>query len=183
MHDDRYRPRYRGRVVEDDASIRAFLDRQPWGTLTTVEDDEPVPTPLCFTYDPADHAILTHVSPAGRTASIAARGARGAFSTATMGRLVRAWKAQSFDTEYESVVAHGPVDRVEDPTERRAALDAIMAKYAPDLTPGADYRAITEGEVDRTAVVRLRVEAWSMKRNRAGPDEPTADFDPGWRTR
>jgi nitroimidazol reductase NimA-like FMN-containing flavoprotein (pyridoxamine 5'-phosphate oxidase superfamily) len=178
---DRHRPRYHQRAVTDDAEIREFLYRHPWGVLTTVDEGEPVPTPLLYVYDSDAHAIDAHVSPAGRTAAIAEAGSAGAFTVATMGDVIHAWEAWEFDAEYESVVAHGDVELVSDHDAKQMSLARLMAKYAPAQTPGEDYRAITDEEIRRTAVIRLSIEGWSAKRNRADPGDETTAFDPDWR--
>jgi len=178
---DRHRPRYRQRAVTDDAEIRQFLHRHPWGVLTTVDAGEPVPTPLLYVYDSEAHAIDAHVSPAGRSAAIAETGSAGAFTVASMGEIIHAWEAWEFDTEYESVIAHGGVELLEDADAKQDALARLMAKYAPEMTAGADYRAITDEEIRGTAVIRLSIEDWSAKRNRADPGDETTVFDPDWR--
>ena len=178
----RRRPRYSSRAISDDESIRRILERQPWGVLAVIDGDEPLATPLLYVYDPDAHAIDVHVSPAGRTATVASDGSRGAFTAATMGAIIPAWEAGEFDTEYESVVAYGPVRVVEEGDVEREVLARLMAKYAPDSTPAEDYRAITDGEVGRTAVIRLDIEDWSGKRNVADPDDETTAFDRDWRT-
>ena len=179
---DRHRPRYRSREVTDDESIRRFLERRPWGVLVTVDGDEPVPTPLHYVYDPDAHAVDVHVSPDGRTARVADEGSNAAFTVAAMGDIITAWEAGKFDTEYESVVAHGRVRMLEDPSAKRTALAGLMAKFAPRSSPGDDYRAITDEEVGRTAVVRLTIDDWSGKRNDADPADETEPFDPDWRS-
>ncbi|UWG48868.1 Nitroimidazol reductase NimA or a related FMN-containing flavoprotein, pyridoxamine 5'-phosphate oxidase superfamily [Halanaeroarchaeum sp. HSR-CO] len=179
---DRHRPRYLSRAVTDDESIRRFLERHAWGVLVTVDRDEPVPTPLLYVYEPDPHAIAVHVSPAGRTAAVASDGSPGAFTVATMGEIIHAREAAAFDTEYESVVAHGVVELLEADDAKRSALARLMAKYAPRSAPGEDYRSITDEEIDRTAVVRLSIEDWSGKRNEAALADETAPFDPEWRS-
>lgn len=183
MHDpDGHRPRYRAREVSDDDAIARFLHTQPWGILTLVDDGEPVPTPLLYVYDRDPHAIDVHLSPAGRTAALAETDPRGTFTVATMGRIIHAWEAKEFDTEYESVVALGTVRHRTEQAARRDALAAIMAKFAPRATPGEDYRAITDAEVDQTTVLRLSIDSWSAKRNEAATDDVTSEFDPEWRS-
>lgn len=179
---DRRRPRYASRAVTDDEVIRRFLERQAWGVLVTVDGDEPVPTPLHYVYEPDPHAIAVHLSPEGRTATVAADGSPGAFTVATMGGLFHAEEAGAFDTEYESVVAHGRIGVAEQRATKRDVLARLLAKYAPHSVPGDDYRAITDGEVDRTAIIRLEIEDWSGKRNEADSGDETSPFDPDWRS-
>lgn len=180
--EERHQPRYSSRAVTDADAIRRFLRRHPWGVMTAVEAGEPVPTPLLYVYDADAHAIDTHVSPEGRIAALADEGSRASFTVATMGEIIPASVAEAFSTEYESVIAYGEMGLLEARERKRDALARLMEKFAPGMTPGEDYRAITDAEVDRTAVIRLAIDDWSGKRNRADPDDPTAPFDPDWGT-
>jgi nitroimidazol reductase NimA-like FMN-containing flavoprotein (pyridoxamine 5'-phosphate oxidase superfamily) len=91
-----------------------------------------------------------------------------------MGRLLPADEALEFSVEYAAVVVFGTVRAVRDPEEKRRVLERIMTKYAPRLLPGRDYRPITDGELRRTAVHSLEIEAWSGKEKVAPRDFPGA---------
>jgi hypothetical protein len=49
-----------------------------------------------------------------------------------------------------------------------------MAKYAPHLQPGEDYRAMMEDELHGVNVYRLDIAHWSAKRKTAAEDFPGA---------
>jgi nitroimidazol reductase NimA-like FMN-containing flavoprotein (pyridoxamine 5'-phosphate oxidase superfamily) len=72
------------------------------------------------------------------------------------------------------VTVFGTAHRVVDPEEAAGALQALLDRYAPHLRPERDYRGITPDELDRTAVWRIDVEAWSGKRKRVAEDFPGA---------
>jgi hypothetical protein len=72
------------------------------------------------------------------------------------------------------VVVGGNALEVEDAEEKEHALELLMAKYAPHLKPGVDYRPIEADEVLRTSVVRLDIEWWSGKGKVAPEDFPGA---------
>jgi nitroimidazol reductase NimA-like FMN-containing flavoprotein (pyridoxamine 5'-phosphate oxidase superfamily) len=93
-----------------------------------------------------------------------------------MGRLLPADTALNFSVEYQSVVAFGSADLIEDPVEAERALQLILDKYFPHLQPGKDYRPITEGELSITAVYRMEVEEWSGKRKAVDETFPGAFF-------
>lgn len=87
-----------------------------------------------------------------------------------MGRLLPAPTALEFSVEYASVVAHGRVEIVGGDAEKRRFLERLLRKYAPHLEPGRDYRPITDDELARTAVHRLRIERWAGKEKVGSPD-------------
>lgn len=102
-----------------------------------------------------------------------------AFTAAVIGRLLPAAEALEFSVEYGAVVVFGRARVVNDEAEKLNGLERIMAKYAPHLEPGRDYRAITTKELARTAVHRIDIEAWTGKEKVAAPDFAGA-YLPTW---
>lgn len=166
-------PRRRDRG-QDDGWIRAFLHGAPFGFLATVDEGRPFLNSNLFLYRDEEHAIYFHTARTGRTPENVARGGRCCFSAASMGRFLPAREALEFSVEYAAVVVFGTIAPVDALAARRRALEGIMARYAPHLKPGRDYRRITDDELRRTAVHRLDIESWSGKENTADPDFPGA---------
>lgn len=175
---------------KDDAWIRAFLARAPFGFLATVDGEgQPFLNSNLFVYDEDRHCVYLHTARTGRTRDNLDRdgsgsGASGAgepvaFSVAAMGRLLPAAEALEFSVEYAGVVVFGRGRVVEDAAESTAALRALLERYAPHLRYGEDYRAVTEAELRRTAVYRVDVETWSGKQKEVAPDFPGAFELPG----
>lgn len=169
-----YRPRYESRAIDDPEWIRSFLRRQPAGVLGTVARGEPFLAPLLFVYDADAHAVFLHLSPEGRTVANVRDGSPATFAVFDYGRLLPDEHPVAFSIEYESVIVHGPATILEDSEAKRAALDATMAKFAPQLEKGADYEQMAADSVDRTAVIRLDVEHWSGKQN--APEDPEGAY-------
>jgi hypothetical protein len=163
-------------AVEDDGWIREFLASHPAGVLGTVDGGQPFLTPLSFAYDEDDHAIYVHLSPEGRTTANVTHEDRVAFGVFEMGRILPGDDAGSFDNEYASVTVFGRAERLEDSGEKRHGLERLMAKYAPHLEPGDDYRPADVEKVAETAVIRIDVDAWSGKR-KSRPDADGYRFD------
>lgn len=173
MKPKRVEPRRRDRAQED-TWIQAFLTRAPFGFLATVAERRPLLNSNLFVYEASEHAIYLHTARTGRTPEQVARGGPAAFSAAVMGRLLPAPEALEFSVEFASVVCFGRIEPVPGPQGKRAFMEALMRKYAPHLEPGRDYRAITDEELARTAVHRLRIDAWSGKEKVADADFPGA---------
>jgi len=158
-------------AVDDEKWMREFLAARPAGVLGTVADGQPFLTPLCFAHDAEEGSLFVHLSPAGRTAANVAGNPRVAFTVFEMGRIVPGDDAGSFDNEYASVTLFGTADRLEDPTPKREALAQLLAKYAPHLEPGEDYRQASTDAVAETAVIEVAVEDWSAKRKTRSDDD------------
>ena len=93
-----------------------------------------------------------------------------------MGRLLPADEALEFSVEYAGVTVFGRMAIVEDEAEAKAALQMLLDKYAPRLSPGIDYRPPVADELRRTTVFRLNIESWSGKMKEVAPDFPGAFF-------
>ncbi len=85
------------------------------------------------------------------------------FSVAELGRLLPAKTALNFSNEYASVCLFGQARIVGTDEEKRHGLQGQLAKYFPDLHPGADYRPITDEEMAQTSVYAVEIEGWSGK--------------------
>lgn len=171
--------RRKDRAVEDGAWIEAFLRAAPFGVTASVFDGQPRVNTNLFVYDPQRRAIYYHSSDQGSTHTALQGGASVAFTAAQMGRLIPAARSRGFSVEYSSVVAYGQAHIVSDPDEAMHGLKLLMAKYAPHLQPGQDYRAMQPEELEGVAVYRLDIQRWSAKRKQAPPDAPGAyAFEP-----
>lgn len=160
------------RAVEDDEWIEAFLTRRPMGVLGLVDEGSPYLVNQLFVYDPGERAVYLHGAHSGRTRTIVERAGpvEACLTVSRMGRLLPAAKPVDFDVEYESVVLYGEIDLVTDAADKRRALERIMEKFAPQLSPGDDYNPIADSSIEHTSVYRIDVDGWSAKRNEADPD-------------
>lgn len=165
--------------MNDDAWIEELLQRAPTGVLATAEmiqgEPQPFVSTLLFVYNSEQRAIYLHTAKRGRAFhNIHRNGSRVCFTVSEMGRLLPAKTALNFSVEYSSVVVFGSAALVEDPVEAECALQKLLDKYFPHLQPGRDYRAITESELQATAVYRVKIEEWSGKRKAVPEDFPGA---------
>jgi nitroimidazol reductase NimA-like FMN-containing flavoprotein (pyridoxamine 5'-phosphate oxidase superfamily) len=152
--------------AREDAWIRAFLHRARFGHVATCRDEQPFITSMLFWYDEVNNAIIFHHSRAlGRLRTNLDRNNRVCFETFEAGNLLPSNVALEFSIQYASVVAFGNAQLVEDEVEKRAALNSLLMKYFPELSPGEDYRPITEKELAATNVYAIVIESWSGKEN------------------
>jgi uncharacterized protein len=162
------------RAVNDEAWIKALLQRAPIGILATVYDGQPFLNSNLFVYDEAEHAIYMHTARLGRTRANLASDERICFSVYEMGRLLPADTALEFSVEYASVVVFGTAARISDEQQATDALHLLLRKYAPHLQPGQDYRGVVPEELVRTSVYRISIEEWAGKKKEVAADFPGA---------
>ena len=164
--------------AEDDVWIQAFLKRAPIGILALPGPGAAAPhvNSNLFVYDADEHALIFHTSRVGAMRDLVTAGEppQATFHAFAMGRLLPDVRALEFSVEYESVTAQGIIAVVDDPRAAEDALQRIMDKYAPHLSPGSDYETATAADLKRTAVYRLRIERWSGKRKAVEEDFPGA---------
>ena len=149
----------------DETWIKQFLAQAEVGHLATRWDEQPFITPLLFWYDEAAHAIYFHSATAGRLNANSQRHPRACFEACRMGKLLASNVALEFALQYESVIAFGDLRLVEGEAEKLRALYGMIGKYYPGMSPGEEYRPITEQESKRTAVYAISIASWSGKRN------------------
>jgi len=156
--------------AKDDAWIRAFLHRVPFGSLATVCDGQPFIVARKFAYDEATHAIYLHGAVEGRTYDNVQADGRVCFSVSEMGRLLTAKRAMNFSVEYSGVVVFGHATIVTDMAEAKHGLQLILDKYFPHLRPSEDYEPATDADLKVTAVYRIDIESWSGKEKQMAAD-------------
>ncbi|HTK07259.1 MAG TPA: pyridoxamine 5'-phosphate oxidase family protein [Ktedonobacteraceae bacterium] len=175
----RTRVRRSDRAVDDEAWMKALLQRAPIGILATVHDGQPFLNSNLFVYDEAEHAIYMHTAHVGRTRANIERDEQVCFSVYEMGRLLPAAAALNFSVEYASIVIFGTATVLSDEKQATDALHLLLDKYAPHLQRGQDYRAVVPEELARTGVYRIAIEEWSGKKKEVPADFPGAYTYPG----
>ncbi len=153
--------------AQGEAWIQDVLARARWGVLATARDGQPFVHANLFAYDESGHALYLHTAGTGRTRSNVEENERVSFTAAQMGRLLPADTALEFSVEYASAVVFGRATVVSDETEATHGLKLLLAKYAPHLRCGEDYRPPTSEEIRRTTVFRVDIDAWSGKKKAA----------------
>jgi nitroimidazol reductase NimA-like FMN-containing flavoprotein (pyridoxamine 5'-phosphate oxidase superfamily) len=155
----------RKKYAQDEAWIAEFLQGEAIGHIATRWDEQPFITPVLFWYEAETHAIYFHTNITGRLRANIERHPQACFEACKGGKLLPSNVALEFAYQYESAVAFGAIRLVVDPGEQRRVLTGLIAKYFPDIKPGAAYRPIQDDELKRTAVYAFDIQSWSGKRN------------------
>lgn len=164
--------------TRDEAWIRVLLHRAEIGHLGHARGEQPFITPTNYWYDEANQRIIFHSNISGRLRANLEANPRACLEIMEMGRFLPANTALEFGVQYRSVMVFGQVELIHDPEEQRGVLYALIAKYFPDMTPGKEFRPITDGELARTTVYALRIESWSGKENWNEQAEQSEDWPP-----
>ncbi len=159
---------------KDEAWIKAFLQRVPFGMLATDLEGQPYIKPTLFAYAEAENALYIHGAMEGKMRANLQANPRISFCVAEMGRLLPADTAMEVGVEYASVVIFGTAEFLTDDAQARHGLQLFLDRYFPQLKPGIDYREIIPEELAITAVYRLKIESWSGKAKHAPEDFPGA---------
>lgn len=160
--------------AKDDAWIKAYLKRVPFGMLATEYEGQPFIKPTSFVYDEAEHTIYIHGALVGRMRTNLEVNPRISFCIAEMGRLLPGDTAMEVGVEYASVVVFGKVEILTEADQTRHGLQLLLDRFFPHLKPGIDYREIVPQELDITSVYRIKIDSWSGKEEHASQDFPGA---------
>jgi len=163
---------------KDEEWIRSYLHQAEIGHIATHWEDQPFITPSTFYYDEENHCIIFHSNIVGRIRSNSEKYPEACFEASNYGRFLPSNIALEFSMQYESVMAFGKIQIIEDPAEKRKALHALIKKYFADKKAGVDYRPITDKELKRTSVYKINIEKWSGKRNWEEEAEQSDEWQP-----
>lgn len=145
--------------------IRSFLHEAKVGHIATACDGQPFIVSSSFWYDDKNRKIFFHSNIAGRTRANIEKNPRVCFEASEMGNLLPSNVALEFSLQYRSVMVFGTTEIVSDAEEARRALYGLIKKYFPTMTPGGEFRPITDQELRATTVYAINVETWSGKEN------------------
>ena len=164
--------------TRDEAFIKGFLQQATIGHLAHSRDDQAYITPTNFWYDQARHRIIFHSNIAGRMRDNLEHNPKVCLEASEYGRFLPANTALEFGIQYRSVMVFGTVQILTDNQEKTGVLNNLLNKYFPNMTPGQEYRPITEQELARTTVYALQIESWSGKENWDEQAEELPDWPP-----
>ena len=160
----------------DRASIAGVLDRGLVGHVAFVDGGEPCCIPMLYAH--VDDRIYVHGSTASRTIRILANGAAACLTVTMLDGLVLARSAFEHSANYESVVAFGRFEVVEDEAERLAAFEAFTEKLLPGRW--SEVRGPNRKELKATTILAMTIEEASAKVRSGPPDDdysPDAELD------
>jgi nitroimidazol reductase NimA-like FMN-containing flavoprotein (pyridoxamine 5'-phosphate oxidase superfamily) len=158
----------------DRASIDAVLDKGLLAHVAFVDGDEPVCIPML--YARVGDRIYIHGSTKSRAVQALAAGARSCVTVTVVNALVLARSAFEHSANYDSAIAFGTFELVEDPEERMRAFEAFTEKLLPGRWD--EVRGPNAKELKATQILALEIDEASAK-VRTGPpdDDDSADAE------
>lgn len=141
--------------MDPDAAM-ALLQDGEYGILSTAdENNQPYGIPV--NYALMQNRIVFHSATEGRKLENITANSVVSFCVVGKTELI----PEEFATRYESVVVSGPATVIEDAELKRAALLALVLKYAPaHISAGKAY---IDRLIDRTTVVAIAISDLSGK--------------------
>jgi uncharacterized protein len=149
-----------GEILTDPATIDAILDKAEVIYLALCDDDGPHSVPVNFGC--GEGCIYIHSGVKGRKMAALRQNGLVSFSTCVDLKLKSGDQACNHGYYFKSVVGAGKATVLEDETERKHALNTIIAKY----TDG-DF-AIDEKTLRCTVVVKIEIQ--SLTARVSGPE-------------
>ncbi|HTD34013.1 MAG TPA: pyridoxamine 5'-phosphate oxidase family protein [Candidatus Elarobacter sp.] len=162
------------RARYDEETVHAILDEAYVAHVGIVVDGLPVVIPYACARVGDD--LVLHGSTRAGILSAVASGAPVCATVTLLDGLVFARSAFHSSMNYRSVVVHGAARIVDDPAEKVRCLDALVDHLMPGRR--AHLRDATEGELEATQVVAIRLDAVSAKVRTGGPKDAPEDLLP-----
>lgn len=128
----------------------AVLDRATSGVLAvTGDDDYPYTVPLSYVRQ--GDCLYFHCGHTGHKLDGIARNPKVSFCVIDQDEIV----SEEYTTYYRSVVVFATARVLADPAEKRAALELLATRYAPN--DPADLQSVVDKQLPHTTMVELRV--------------------------
>jgi uncharacterized protein len=172
--------RGRNRMVEDREVLHGLLEDALVAHLGVVVGGHPLVLPTAFAVDldgpDEDGTLYLHGSVAAGWLRAAAD-ATVCVTITELDGLVAGRSPIHHSMNYRSAVVIGTARVVDDPQERRRALDLVVDHMIPGRS--ATLRASTRKELAATAVLAVPLHEASMKSRAGGPADEPADIEAG----
>jgi nitroimidazol reductase NimA-like FMN-containing flavoprotein (pyridoxamine 5'-phosphate oxidase superfamily) len=147
--------RRKEKEITDPARIESILKNAEVCRLAFSDEDRPYLVPMCFGYE--DRTLYFHSAPEGRKLDIIRKNPKVCFEVESGNEMIRSEDACSWSQKYSSVIGFGWADILDDPEDKKKALDVIMAHYShasftyPDKT------------LSRMVIIRVRIDQMTGK--------------------
>ena len=169
--------RHPERAHYDRDTIFAVLDAALLCHLGYVIDGRPYVTPTLFWRE--GERVYWHGSSASRMLRAQTTGIPVCLTVSHVDGLVLARSAFRHSLNYRAVMLFGSAERVDDPAEKEAGLNAFIERLYPRRT--RLMRAILPQELKATSLMRLNIAEVSAKIRDGGPLDLAEDYDaPCW---
>ena len=138
------------REIKDRKTIDEILRQATVCRLGLCERGMPYVVPVSYGYE--DDCLYFHSAPEGRKMEIIKANSRVCFEVDVDHEFAPADTACNWTVRFRSVIGFGKARLVEDPEDKRRALDVILRHYSDRA-----YEYV-EGALDKVAVIRVQID-------------------------
>jgi len=142
-------------IIKDRDTIEGIIRSAKVCRIGLVDDGQPYVVPVCFGY--VDGVLYFHSAPRGRKVEALRKNDAVCCEFDVDVEIVRNGDACKWSVRYRSAIGFGRASIVEEPEEKRRALDVIVAQY------GSKPQEYPEDTLRRTAVVKIEIESLTGK--------------------
>ncbi len=144
--------------IDDPALIETIMRKARVCRIALADDNVPYVVPMNFGF--RGNTIYLHSAGEGRKLEILSRNNQVCFEVDTDLEIVTGEAACSWGAKYYSVIGKGKASIVNEPGEKRIALDSIMEKYSGK--PVWDYGSAA---IEKVTVIRIDLTDLSGKKS------------------
>jgi len=149
--------RRKDKEITERSQIEAVIRQSIICRLGMADDNIPYIVPLCFGY--RDNALYIHGAPEGKKIEILKKNQDVCFEFDLNTELVEAESACSWSMKYQSVIGCGKASFLEDPEEKRQALEIIMNQYSDK-----SFR-FPEEAINKISVIKIAITSMTGKQS------------------
>jgi nitroimidazol reductase NimA-like FMN-containing flavoprotein (pyridoxamine 5'-phosphate oxidase superfamily) len=149
--------RRKEKEIIDKSEIESIIGNSLVCRLGLADDGTPYIVPLCFGYK--DNCLYFHSAKEGRKVEILKQNNQVCFEFDITPEVKTGKTACAWGMKYQSVIGFGKALFIEDPEERRKALDVIMRQYADGVF---EYSAKS---FEKALVIKVEIESMTGKKS------------------
>jgi len=146
------------REIFDQSAIKALMEEALVCRIGFCDDGTPYVVPMNFGL--GENCLFLHCATEGRKLDILRRNDRVCFEMDFLREIKQGTKSCGWGARYESVIGFGRAILVDDPAEKRFALDRIMDHYGAQ---GPHH--YPDDVLAMTTVIRIEIESLGGKRH------------------
>lgn len=150
--------RRRDKQITDRAEIESIIQKAAICRIALCVNNVPYIVPLNYGYK--DNALYLHSAREGKKIDMLAKNSRVCFEIDTDHELVLCEDGCECSFKYKSVIGFGEAHIVNDPVEKKNALDVIMEHYTGKTSFNYGEKAI-----NAVAVIKLEIESMTGKKS------------------
>ena len=157
--------RYSERASYDRNELISILNRNFLCHVSFMDDNEPYVIPMLYVND--NDTIYIHGSPESRLIRVIGSGSPVVIAVTEIHGIVLSSNLCSNSINYASAIVYGRGSFVDDPGEKLHAFKLIINRLVPGRLEDTDLP--TTDELNSVAMVRVKIEDFSIKKRSGGP--------------